>query len=56
MDIYEHAVEASWEEYDEYMIRTGQWLTEYDYNAMMEAEYVQQMHSAYSYDYELEVH
>jgi len=32
-------IESSWEEYDRYMIETGQWLTEHDYSVMIENEY-----------------
>ena len=50
-DIFVNAVESAWEDYDQYMIETGQWLTEHDYNNMMEAEYIEQMRAAYSYEY-----
>lgn len=33
------AIETSWEEYDEYMIESGQWLTLHDYSAMIENTY-----------------
>jgi len=33
------ATEVSWEEYDRYMVETGQWLTENDYAAMIESMY-----------------
>ena len=34
-------IETTWEEYDRYMIETGQWLTENDYAAMIENMYNQ---------------
>jgi hypothetical protein len=51
------AIETSWEQYDEYMVATGQWLTEHDYAAMIENMYNQgYAEDEFDYSYEEATH
>jgi len=51
MDYYTTAIEATWDEYDYFMRKTGQWMNEeeyIDYCFMKEAQ--EQEYAAHSYD------
>jgi len=51
------AIESSWEEYDRYMVETGQWLTENDYAAMIDSMYRQgYADDEFEYSYEDATH